>query len=60
MQILEVKHFHKSYDPPEDKLYNIQHHVDYKNNQSGRPDVFQFILEDVGILDPMDDKSITW
>jgi hypothetical protein len=42
------------------KVYNIQHHVDYKNNQSGRLDVFQFILEDVGILDPMDDKSITW
>ena len=31
----QVKHLHKSYDSPEDKLYNIQHHVDYKNNQSG-------------------------
>jgi alpha-D-ribose 1-methylphosphonate 5-triphosphate diphosphatase PhnM len=39
-QSLKVKQSHKTYDYPKDKLYSIQHHVDYRNNQSGRLCVF--------------------
>jgi Trm5-related predicted tRNA methylase len=35
-----VKQTHKTYDSPRDKLYSIKHHVDYRNNQSGRLCVF--------------------
>jgi hypothetical protein len=39
-QSLKVKQTHKIYDYPRDKLYSIQHHVDNRNNQSGRLCVF--------------------
>jgi hypothetical protein len=39
-QSLKVKQTHKIYDSPRDKFYSIQHHVDYRNNQSGRLCVF--------------------
>jgi hypothetical protein len=39
-QSLKVKQTHKTYDSPRDKLYSIKHHVDYRNNQSGRLCVF--------------------
>jgi hypothetical protein len=35
-QSLKVKQTHKTYGYQEYKLYSIQHHVDYRNNQSGR------------------------
>jgi hypothetical protein len=35
-QSLKVKQIHKIYGYPRDKLYSIKHHVDYRNNQSGR------------------------
>jgi hypothetical protein len=35
-QSLKVKQTHKIYGYPRDKLYSIKHHVDYRNNQSGR------------------------
>ena len=34
------KQTHKTYGSPRDKFYSIQHHVDYRNNQSGRLCVF--------------------
>jgi hypothetical protein len=37
---LKVKQTHKIYGYPRDKLYSIKHHVDYRNNQSGRLCVF--------------------
>jgi hypothetical protein len=30
-QSLKVKQTHKTYDSPRDKLYSIQHHVDYRS-----------------------------
>jgi hypothetical protein len=40
-QSLKVKQTHKTYDSPRDKLYSIKHHVDYRNDQSGR-DISRF------------------
>jgi hypothetical protein len=43
-QSLKVKQIHKIYGYPRDKLYSIKHHVDYRNNQSGRLCVFQSLI----------------
>jgi hypothetical protein len=43
-QSLKVKQTHKIYDYPRDKLYSIQHRVDYRNNQSGRLCVFHSLF----------------
>jgi hypothetical protein len=37
---IKVKQTHKIYDYQRDKLYSIQHHVDYRNDQSARLCVF--------------------
>jgi hypothetical protein len=44
-QSLKVKQTHKTYDSPRDKLYSIQHHVDYRNDQSGPLCVFHSLFE---------------
>jgi uncharacterized membrane protein YgaE (UPF0421/DUF939 family) len=41
---LKVKQTHKIYGYQEYKLYSIQHHVDYRNNQSGRLCVFHSLF----------------
>jgi hypothetical protein len=43
-QSLKVKQTHKIYDSPRDKFYSIQHHVDYRNDQSARLCVFHSLF----------------
>jgi hypothetical protein len=38
------KKTHKIYGYPRDKLYSMQHRVDYRNNQSGRLCVFHSLV----------------
>jgi hypothetical protein len=40
----KVLKYLETYDSPRDKLYSIQHHVDYRNNQSGRLCVFHSLF----------------
>jgi hypothetical protein len=44
-QSLKIKQTHKIYGYPRDKLYSIKHHVDYRNNQSGRLCVFLLLVD---------------